>query len=238
MSGCTPRQAFWLVEVPTAMPQMLVGINQSTMAAFSIVIIASIIGGFEDIGWEVLSSMRKAAFGQSLLSGLVIALLAMVMDRITLGFAKGGAASCPGWLTWRRFRGIVVALAVIVLIMHMTGLSSMLPLSEGRGLINAEAMNAWVLGLVAAYAGPLEAFKNNVLYFFMLPLRIGMLNAVTPMSWGIELTPMVIAIYVAIVALIATMLMRSVGWRAGLAAIVAGLLFFFGFSNFPWPAFI
>ena len=57
------------------------------MAAFSIVIIASIIGGFEDIGWEVLSSMRKAAFGQSLLSGLVIALLAMVMDRITLGFA-------------------------------------------------------------------------------------------------------------------------------------------------------
>ena len=86
------------------MPQMLVGLNQSTMAAFSIVIIASIIGGFEDIGWEVLSSMRKAAFGQSLLSGLVIALLAMVMDRITLGFAgRGGAANRPAWLTRRRF---------------------------------------------------------------------------------------------------------------------------------------
>jgi len=90
MSGCTPRQRFWLVEVPSAMPQMLVGINQSTMAAFSIVIIASIIGGFADIGWEVLSSMRQAQFGQSLLSGLVIALLAMVMDRITLGFAAQG----------------------------------------------------------------------------------------------------------------------------------------------------
>ncbi len=50
-------------------------------------IIAAIIGGFEDIGWEVLSSMRKAEFGQSLLSGLVIALLAMLIDRITLGFA-------------------------------------------------------------------------------------------------------------------------------------------------------
>ena len=98
MSGCTPRQGFWLVEVPTAMPQMLVGLNQSTMAAFSIIIIASIIGGFEDIGWEVLSSMRKAAFGQSLLSGLVIALMAMVMDRITLGFAgRGGARTTqPG----------------------------------------------------------------------------------------------------------------------------------------------
>ena len=50
-----------MVEVPTAMPQILVGVNQTTMAALSIVIIAAIIGGFEDIGWEVLSSMRKAA---------------------------------------------------------------------------------------------------------------------------------------------------------------------------------
>ena len=238
MSGCTARQGFWLVEVPTAMPQMLVGINQSTMAAFSIVIIASIIGGFEDIGWEVLSSMRKAAFGQSLLSGLVIALLAMVMDRITLGFTDSRAANRLGWLTWRRFWRIVGVLAIAAIAMHVSGLATLLPLSEGRGLINAEGLNKWVLGLVAAYADPLETFKNNVLYFFILPLRIGMLNAVTPMSWGIELTPTVIAIYVAIVALIATALTRSIGWRAGLAAIVAGLLFFFGFSNFPWPAFI
>src|SRR5262249_38301200 len=62
MSGCTPRQRFWLVEVPAALPQFLVGINQATMYAFSIVIIASFIGGSDDIGWEVLSSMRRAAF--------------------------------------------------------------------------------------------------------------------------------------------------------------------------------
>ena len=43
------------------MPQILVGVNQTTMAVLSVVIIAAIIGGFEDIGWEVLSSMRKAA---------------------------------------------------------------------------------------------------------------------------------------------------------------------------------
>ena len=91
MSGCTKRQRFWHVEVPAAMPQILVGVNQTTMAVLSVVIIASIIGGFEDIGWEVLSSMRKAEFGQSLLSGAVIALLAMMIDRITLGFARNRA---------------------------------------------------------------------------------------------------------------------------------------------------
>ncbi|MEZ5830928.1 MAG: ABC transporter permease subunit [Dongiaceae bacterium] len=237
MSGCMPRQQFWMVEVPSAMPQLLVGINQSTMAAFSIVIIASIIGGFEDIGWEVLSSMRKAAFGQSLLSGLVIALLAMVMDRITLGFAgRGGAASRPAWLTWRRFWGIIAALITLSALLHVTGIADQLPLTSGRGLIDAEAMNKWVLALVAAYADPLETFKNNVLYFFILPLRIGMIGAVAPISWGIELTPTVIAIYVVLVALVALALGRSFGWRPAFAMIVAGLLFFFGLSSFPWPA--
>ena len=66
MSGCTRRQRFWHVEVPTAMPQILVGVNQTTMAVLSVVIIAAIIGGFSDIGWEVLSSMRKAQFGQKI----------------------------------------------------------------------------------------------------------------------------------------------------------------------------
>jgi len=61
---------------------------------------------------------------------------------------------------------------------------------------------------------------------------------VTPMSWGIELTPTVIAVYVLIVGLVATALGRRFGWRAALATIVAGTFFFFGFSRFPWPAFI
>jgi glycine betaine/proline transport system permease protein len=238
MSGCTPRQGFWMVEVPTAMPQMLVGVNQSTMAAFSIVIIASIIGGFEDIGWEVLSSMRKAAFGQSLLSGLVIALLAMVMDRITLGFAGRGAAGPPDWFSARRFWTIVGGSIAIAALMHLTGSANLLPFGPSRGLIDAEALNRWVLGLVAAYADPLEAFKNAVLYFFILPLRIGLIGAVTPMSWGIELTPAAIAAYVLLVGLCAAALAKWLGWRAAMATIVAGTFFYFGFSNFPWPAFI
>lgn len=237
MSGCTPRQRFWLVEVPTTMPQLLVGINQTTMAAFSIMIIASIIGGFADIGWEVLSSMRAAAFGQSLLSGLVIALLAMVMDRITLGLAgQEGAAQRPNWLTNRRFWEILVLALLVALFMRMSGIAVSLPFEATRGLIDADAVNRWVLSLVARYDGPIEGFKNGFLYFFILPLRIGMIRAVTPFSWGIALTPTVIAIYVALVALVGGALGARFGWRPALAVLVASLYFFFGFSAFPWPA--
>ena len=62
MSGATPAQLFWKVRMPAAQKQMLLGVNQTTMAALSMVIIASIIGGTNDIGWEVLSTMRKAQF--------------------------------------------------------------------------------------------------------------------------------------------------------------------------------
>ena len=63
MSGTTGRQLLWWVQVPSAMPMILVGVNQATMAALSMVIIAAVIGGSADIGWEVLSTMRKAQFG-------------------------------------------------------------------------------------------------------------------------------------------------------------------------------
>jgi len=58
---------------------MLLGVNQTTMASLSMVIIAAIIGGTNDIGWEVLSTIRKAQFGESLLVGFVIALIAMIL---------------------------------------------------------------------------------------------------------------------------------------------------------------
>lgn len=73
MSGATRSQLFWQVRLPSAQRQILLGVNQATMASLSMVIVASIIGGTDDIGWEVLSTMRKALFGESLLAGIVIA---------------------------------------------------------------------------------------------------------------------------------------------------------------------
>ena len=154
MSGCTRRQQFWHVEVPTALPQILVGFNQTTMAALSMVIVAAIIGGFEDIGWEVLSSMRKAEFGQSMLSGLVIALLAILIDRLTIGFARErptGPTAAMTWMTGRR-------LAILVASQPRWRLpfascwpdETLLPASGLR--MQVGGVNQWLLGLVRDYA--------------------------------------------------------------------------------------
>ncbi len=237
MSGCTRRQRFWHVEVPTAMPQILVGINQTTMAVLSVVIIASIIGGFEDIGWVVLSAMRKAEFGQSLLSGVVIALMAMVIDRITIGFARNKAAhrgSAAGPFRGRAFVLTLLAGVLLAVAIRLgSGGASLLPES---GFIDVEGLNRGVLALVRDYADPIESFKNAILYVFLLPLRIGVLGG--SMAWGIDLTPPVIAGYIAIVLAIAGLFAWRFGWRPALATIAAGLFYYYGFAAFPWPAFM
>ncbi len=243
MSGCTKRQRFWHVEVPAAMPQILVGVNQTTMAVLSVVIIASIIGGFEDIGWEVLSSMRKAEFGQSLLSGLVIALLAMLIDRITLGFARNRAIRASGgrtpWPQGWRLAAVLVAIIAFGALLRLFAPAGGNPLpASNQWLDQINVMNHGILNLVRDYGDAIEAFKNAVLYYFMLPLRIGMVGAVTPFSWGFALTPSVIAGYAIGLAIVAGGLGLRFGWRPAFALIVAGAFFYYGFSGFPWPAFI
>lgn len=239
MSGCTRAQQFWKVEIPTAMPQLLVGVNQTTMAALSMVIIGAIIGGFEDIGWEVLSAMRKAEFGQSLLSGLVIALLAVLIDRITLGFAQGARRES----TWthmnvRRLGVFLLGTILAALLLRLFAPWGGNPLPAGRELLAAGFLNDILLTFVRNHADTLETIKNMTLYSLMLPLRIGVAGAASPAIWGFALTPLMAAIYWLAVMLAAAFLTIRLAWPAGVALLLAGAVLFFGFTGFPWPALI
>lgn len=237
MSGCTRRQQFWRVEMPTALPQILVGFNQTTMAALSMVIVAAIIGGFEDIGWEVLSSMRKAEFGQSILSGLVIALLAILIDRITLGFAKGGHGDAARRLTGRRLATLLLLSVLLALALRfLLPEGALLPGSGLRG--QAGFVNQWLLGVVRDYGWLFDGIRNGVLYALLLPLRVGIVGAATPAIWGFAWTPALGAAYAAALLAIALVLAWRLGWRWGVALLVAGLFLYAGFLGFPWPAFI
>lgn len=240
MSGCTRRQQFWQVEVPTALPQLLVGFNQTTMAALSMVIVAAIIGGFEDIGWEVLSSMRKAEFGQSILSGLVIALLAILIDRLTIGFAREPASGPTRAMQWMTQRRLVVSLAVafaLAVFIHLAAPdATLLPDTALRTQMGP--VNQWLLGLVRDYAWFFDGVRNTVLYCLLLPMRVGISGAATPAIWGFALPPLVVAIYFALVLGVAGLFLRGFGWRAAVAALAAGLVLYTGFLDLPWPVFI
>lgn len=240
MSGCTRRQQFWYVELQTALPQILVGFNQTTMAALSMVIIAAIIGGFEDIGWEVLSAMRKAEFGQGILSGLVIALLAILIDRLTLGFAtksQTGGTRAMQWMTGRRL-AVAFILAIVLAVTWRIVLSETALLPESGLVGRASLVNQWLLGVVRDYNWLLDGIRNGVLYALLLPLRVGLEGSATPALWGFALTPAMKGIYAAFVTTVGLLLMLRFDWRPAMAALLLGLLLYTGFAGFSWLAFI
>ncbi|MEM8812888.1 MAG: ABC transporter permease subunit [Pseudomonadota bacterium] len=240
MSGCTARQRFWMVEIPTATPQIMVGLNQTIMAALSMVIIAAIIGGFDDIGWEVLSTMRKAQFGQSLLAGLVIALLAIVLDRISAGMAKTWQRSDPPDIRRARRRGF--ALAALAIIVGSIVLAALVPAfgtwPRAWEVYPAAALNDAVSYIVKNYHQVLTGLKNTVLFYFMLPLRIGFSQAISPFTWGIELTDGMIAGYATLCAALTAWFAYRNRWGLAASVVVLGTLLFYGTTGLPWPVVI
>ncbi|MEL6423370.1 MAG: ABC transporter permease subunit [Pseudomonadota bacterium] len=244
MSGATSTQLFWQVRVPAAERQLLLGVNQTTMAAFSMVIIASIIGGTADIGWEVLSKMRKAEFGESLLAGIVIALMAMVMDRITTAFVQrsGGAsartmtrpAAVPEML-WAH-RGVALAVVGGALVYALSAVAPALATwPEAWEIYPASYLNSAVEALTLNYAAAIATIKQTAFFFVMLPLKIGLAQTISPFSWGFEFTPALKLGYGVLAAMISALVAWRFSLRAGAVTAFGAIVLFAGLTKLPWP---
>ena len=85
--GASPRQILFDVQLPLAVPSIMVGINQTTMMALAMVVIASMIGA-RGLGLEVLLSINRIEVGRGVEAGISIVFLAIIIDRITSALAK------------------------------------------------------------------------------------------------------------------------------------------------------
>jgi len=85
--GASPRQRLFGVQIPLALPTILAGINQTTMMALAMVVIASMIGA-GGLGYQVLQGIGRLEVSRGVLAGLGIVVLAIVFDRITQSFGK------------------------------------------------------------------------------------------------------------------------------------------------------
>ena len=89
--GSTSRQILVKVQFPMALPTIMAGINQTIMMALAMVVIASMIGA-EGLGIEVLNGINRLEPGRGLIGGLGIVVMAIIIDRITQGLARGRRA--------------------------------------------------------------------------------------------------------------------------------------------------
>lgn len=87
--GSTRMQCLIKVQIPQAMPTILTGINQTLMMAMAMVVTCSMIGA-SGLGMEVLISVNRIEIGRGLLAGAAVVIVAILMDRLTLGWIKKG----------------------------------------------------------------------------------------------------------------------------------------------------
>lgn len=79
--GATRWQLLRKVQLPLSLPSIMQGINQTTMMALGMVVVASMIGA-RGVGETVLVGLQRNDPGTGLVGGLVIVLLAIVLDRL------------------------------------------------------------------------------------------------------------------------------------------------------------
>ena len=80
--GTTPFQMLTKIQVPLALPTIMAGINQTTMMALAMVVVASLVGA-GGLGEAVLRALGRQEAGNSAIAGLSIVVMAIIIDRIT-----------------------------------------------------------------------------------------------------------------------------------------------------------
>lgn len=235
MSGTGPLQRFLSIELPHAKQQILLGVNQSVLATLSMVIIAAVIGGFDDIGREVLVATNKgsARFGQALGAGVVIVILAVVIDRLTRAAAETRNPTQPKRFIWWRDGGVVIAASLLgYFAAEQLNILAMVSADYIRGF---EAnINASLSSFIKTHGMTLDAIKNNALVYILLPMRIGLSQAVLPFTWGVSFPPMMQNLYLIMVVAWAGYMIITKRLGLGFMILGIGLIMYRGFTFMPW----
>lgn len=84
--GSSRGQMLRKVQLPQALPTIMAGVNQTTMMALAMVVIASMVGA-SGLGEQVLISINRIDIALGFEAGISIVFLAIIIDRITNGVA-------------------------------------------------------------------------------------------------------------------------------------------------------
>jgi glycine betaine/proline transport system permease protein len=115
--GATSRQILRKVQLPLALPSIMLGVNQAIMMALGIIVIAASVG-VGGLGSVVLSGLETQNVGLALTGGLGIVALAIVLDRVTYGWSvasrKRRGQTTVHILRWHVSRRVTVIAGVVL----------------------------------------------------------------------------------------------------------------------------
>ncbi|MFD7978256.1 ABC transporter permease [Streptomyces sp. NPDC059071] len=211
--GATRRQTLLKVLLPMSKRTVVMGVNQSIMAALAMVTIAALIDA-PGLGKTVIQALQSLDVGTAFNAGLAIVVMAIVLDRVTTAAGareETARRSKNRILTWRRplLGAGAAATAVLVYLSHTYVWAAEFPGDGGIGgsiARAADTVTAWVQDNLS---GLTNAFRDGITNGLLNPFQ----TLLTDSPWWL-----VGAVLIALGAVLG-------GWRAGATtAVCVGLL--------------
>jgi glycine betaine/proline transport system permease protein len=178
IAGCNERQLLFKILVPSALPAIMIGVNQVVMMTLNMVIIASMIGA-GGLGYDVLTSLHRLDIGRGLEAGLAIVALAILLDRFSQSFVAKARETRhdDGRGFFSRHRHAIAVAAIVVggyAIAFIWPLVAQFP--QDWIFTARQPLNDFARWVTLNLSGPLDAIKNFVLLNLMVPVRIYLLQ--------------------------------------------------------------
>ncbi len=133
--GSTARQTLTKVQLPMAKQMIVLGINQTVMAALSFVVIAALIGA-PGLGKPVVEALIIRNVGQGFVAGFAVVFVAILLDRSTSAAAKAQEGFIPPTPQQIRLGRIKVGIAGLATIASIFASRTVLALAVWPTSIN------------------------------------------------------------------------------------------------------
>jgi glycine betaine/proline transport system permease protein len=186
--GTTTWQRLRKVQLPMAARTLVLGVNQTTLAALSFAVIATLIGA-PGLGKPVINALTVRNVGVGIVAGLAVVLLAIMLDRSTSATLRTGASFLPPSPTQVRNRriGLGVAVAVTVTAMYLSRMMkdfAYFPAQPDLGTPTASAANTLVTWVIDHLGWLTEGLNKAVTLGVLNPLE----SLLTGSPWFVTVT--------------------------------------------------
>jgi len=173
--GQTRWQRLTKVQMPMAKRTIIVGVNQTTMAALSMVTIAALING-PGLGVPVIQALNAQLVGQAFVPGFAIVVIAIMLDRTTTAVSERSERLARAGGGNRKVRLGVLAITGMGALVAVYLSRTYLQLATfPSGLDFGTTLARWIQSVSDWVATHLDTFtngfKDKVSYLLLNPLQ-------------------------------------------------------------------
>ncbi|MFC6285393.1 ABC transporter permease [Nocardioides sp. GCM10027113] len=173
-SGQTFWQRLRKVQLPMARRTIVVGLNQTIMAALAMATLAAYVNG-PGLGQPVLNALIRIDIGGAFVPGALIVVMAIMLDRTATAASERSETIARGGGGNARQRQVVLAAAGAAALVAVYLSRSYLWAAEfpenGSGRWVADQVNSFAGWVVDTFGGLTEAFKDIVTVTLLNPLE-------------------------------------------------------------------